>query len=145
MKKNERKKDIATGLLVVAFGFAVILVRMWLFPDNEALRYIALFIGIVLVNNGSRLALNMNEAKPEDLQEEKADQAAPYKPVFWKRWLVLAGIMAACSAGCFWGSHSNILPVFPFAAFGLVFLMLTTFVVMYVAVLLKNEDSDNDS
>ncbi len=105
MKKNDRKKEIVKGLLMVAFAFAVVLIRCWLFPDNEVLKHIALIIGFVLANNGSRLVLNMNEKKPENSQEKETQQADQYEPVPARNYLVMAGIMVGVSAFCFWASE----------------------------------------
>lgn len=61
------------GPLMVAIAFAVVLLRSWLFPDNEVLEYIALFVGAFLIGRASRLFETMNEKKSEASQEEKME------------------------------------------------------------------------
>lgn len=133
--KKKGKKDIIKGILMTAFGLAVPLIRYWLFPDNEALKYIALFIGVILANNGSRL-LFWGWDNP-------AKEKTNTEPLPAWRLLVMAGFTGACSAGCFWASHSNILPGYPFAVFGLLFLIVTTVIVLFAALRTKYENNKN--
>ncbi len=123
MKMNDRKKDIVKGLLMVGFSFAVVLVRDWLFPDNEILKYIALFIGAFFMGRASRLLFPMYKTKEEYPQEEESEQTDQYEPPSVRELLVLAGIMVGLSVLCFWLSE------LPMDVPGLAFLGLASLMV----------------
>lgn len=69
MMKPGRNKNIVKGLLLVVFAFAVVSARIWLFPDNEVLEYIALFIGAFLIGRASRVLEEFWVASDRNEQE----------------------------------------------------------------------------
>ena len=144
---NNRKKYIMFGPLMVCISFVLVIVDGILFPDNHILHYIVLSVSSLLVGIGSWLLFPLDTPEPEkekktETNKAETEQLKPDNAMFDKKRLVMAGLMVACGVGCIWAGLSNVLPGFPFVTFGLVFIFLTTLLVMMTFIRFKSQKQE---